>query len=330
MRITKKITLKNYQKKLFDLLVKQAGGKKNLVEMMIDKLALSNDTSYRRISGKSHITLNEGITLASHFGVSLDAIHDSNINNAVVNKVHDIYNIDDFEKYLESSIFNLQKVKNTTDVEFIYAAKDIPLFYLMKYENLRKFKIYTWLKLMDNEFFSHRIRFESFTVPEKIREKALLLADTYNDVSSTEIWSSVTIHALLEQLIYFHQLEMVNNESIIAICDEILKMVKQIEKDTLNEKKDGKKAYYKLYQNDLLIMNNTVFIKFSDQKILFLPYNILSYYYTQDERVCHNYEKSLDLILKNSELLSTNNKARNIFFNKLYNRIEDVIKVYRR
>lgn len=314
--------MKNYQKKLFDLLLKESNGKKNLVDLMIDKLALSPDTAYRRISGKIHITLNEGISLASHFGVSLDSI----LNNAVVSKVHDIYNIDDLEKYFESSIYNLQKVKNTTGVEFIYAAKDIPLFYLMKFESLQKFKIYTWLKLMDTDFFSKRITFEKFMIPEKVKQKAVLLSDTYNDVCSTEIWSNLTIHALLEQLIYFHQLEMINNENVLKICDDILMMLKQIENETINEKKNGKNVYFKLYQNDLLIMNNSVFIKFSDQKILFLPYNILSYYYTLDERVCDNYEKSLELILKNSELLSANNKARNIFFNKMYKRIEELIK----
>ena len=318
--------MKNYQNHFFDLLLKESDGKKHLVDIMIDKLALSNDTAYRRINGKSHITLNEGISLASHFGVSLDSIHDSNVKNVVLSKVHDIYNINDLEKYFDSSIYNLQKVKNATDVEFIYAAKDIPLFYLMKFENLQKFKIYTWLKLMDKDFFLKRITFENFSIPEKTKQKAVLLSDTYKDVSSTEIWSNITIHALLEQLIYFHQLEMIDNENVLKICDDILMILKQIEKETVNEMKNGKNGYFKLYQNDLLIMNNSVFIKFSDQKILFLPYNILSYYYTFDERVCDNYEKSLELILKNSELLSANNKARNIFFNKMYKRIEELIK----
>ncbi|SDQ34275.1 hypothetical protein SAMN05421664_1233 [Chryseobacterium soldanellicola] len=316
--------MKNYQKKLFDILLKESEGRKKLVDIMIDKLALSNDTAYRRISGKSYITLNEGISLASHFGISLDSIHDSNINNAVVSKVHDIYNIDDLEKYFESSIYNLQKVKNTSDVEFIYAAKDIPLFYFMKFENLQKFKIYTWLKLMDTEFFSRRISFEEFELPEKIKRKGQLLSEVYHDVSSTEIWSNVTIHALIEQIIYFYQLEMISIDSVLKICDEIMCMLEFIEKETTNEKKNNKNTYFKLYQNDLLIMNNSVFIKFSDQKMLFLPYNILSYYYTLDERVCNNYEKSLELILKNSELLSANNKARNIFFNKMYKRVEEL------
>lgn len=316
--------MKNYQKNLFDLLLKESGGRKELVDIMIDKLALSNDTAYRRISGKSHITINEGIALASHFGISLDSIHDSNVNNAVVSKVHDIYNIDDLEKYFESSIGNLQKVKATPDVEFIYAAKDIPLFYFMKFENLQKFKIYTWLKLMDAKFFSKRISFEEFEVPEKIKQKGLLLSQVYHDVSSTEIWSNVTIYAMLEQLIYFHQLEMISTQSVMKICDEVIKVLKQIENEAVNERKDGKNVYFKLYQNDLLIMNNTVFIKFLDQKMLFLPYNILSYYYTLDERVCNNYEKSIELILKNSELLSANNKARNIFFNKMYKKVDEL------
>lgn len=315
--------MKNYQKSFFDLLLKESGGKKELVDIMIDKLALSNDTAYRRISGKSHITLNEGISLASHFGISLDSIHDSNVNNAVVSKVQDIYNIDDLEKYFESSIHNLQKVKNAPYVEFVYAAKDIPLFYFMKFENLQKFKIYTWLKLMDANFFSQRINFETFEIPEKIKQKGILLADVYNDVCSTEIWSNVTIHALLEQIIYFYQLEMISAESVLKICAEIMYMLQSIEKETTNEEKSNN-IYFKLYQNDLLIMNNSVYIKFSEQKILFLPYNILSYYYTQDERVCNNYEKSLELILKNSELLSVNNKARNIFFNKMYKRVEEL------
>ncbi|WP_412850645.1 hypothetical protein ACL0VS_19150 [Chryseobacterium sp. PMSZPI] len=318
--------MKNYQKSLFDLLIDESGGKKNLVEVMIDKLALSNDTAYRRISGKSHITFNEGITMASHFGVSLDSIHDSNINNTVVNRIHDIYNIEDLEKYFESSIENLQKIKEIPNVEFTYAAKDIPLFYFMKSEQLQKFKIYTWLKLMDANFFSQRISFEEFKVPEKIKQKGLQLSEVYHDVSSTEIWSNVTIYVMLEQLIYFHQLEMINVQSVLKICDEISQMLKNIENEVLNEKKNGRETYFKLYQNDLLIMNNSVFIKFLDQKMLFLPYNILSYYYTLDERVCNNYEKSLELILKNSELLSANNKARNIFFNKMYNKVDQLKK----
>ncbi|MGE8431820.1 MULTISPECIES: hypothetical protein [Chryseobacterium] len=315
--------MKNYQKNLFELLLKESGGKKNLVDIMIDKLALSNDTAYRRISGRSHITLNEGISLASHFGVSLDLIHNSAPNNAVLNKIHDIYNIDDLEMYFDSSIRNLQKVKNNPDVEFIYAAKDIPLFYFMRFENLRKFKIYAWLKLMDVVFFSQRISFEDFEIPEKISQKAILLSEVYNDVNSTEVWSNVTIYTLLEQIIYFHQLESINTENALKICEEITEMLTQIEEEVISEKKGS----LKLYQNDLLIMNNSVFIRFSDQKMLFLPYNILSYYYTLDERVCGNYEKSLELILKNSELLSANNKARYIFFNKMYKKVEEIKKM---
>ncbi|RXM38050.1 hypothetical protein BOQ62_19160 [Chryseobacterium sp. CH21] len=319
--------MKNHQKTLFDFLIKESGGKKKLVDIMIEKLALSNDTAYRRISGKSHITLNEGISLASHFGISLDQIHNSGSSNAVLNKVHDIYNIDDLERYFEFSIRSLQKIKGAPDVEFIYAAKDIPLFYFMKFEHLYKFKIYTWLKLMDADFFSKRVSFEKFEVPANIKEKAQLLPEVYNDVSSTEIWSEVTIHALLEQIIYFHQLDLILTENALDICNEILDMLKQIEEDTINEKKGNKEVYFKLYQNDLLIMNNSVFIKSVDQKILFMPYNILSYYYTQDNRVCDNYEKSIKLILKNSELLSTNNKERNIFFNKMYKKVEGLKKV---
>ncbi|UEQ78648.1 hypothetical protein J8N07_10225 [Chryseobacterium arthrosphaerae] len=315
--------MKNYQKNLFDLLLKESGGKKNLVDVMIDKLALSNDTAYRRISGKSHITLNEGISLASHFGISLDLIHSSHQNNVVLNKTHDIYNMDDLETYFESSIRNLQKVKNKPDVEFIYAAKDIPLFYFMRFENLRKFKIYAWLKLMDVAFFSQRINFENFEIPENITRKAILLSEAYNDVSSTEIWSNVTIYTLLEQIIYFHQLELITTDSALKICKEIVEMLNLIEEKIITEQKTP----FKLYQNDLLIMNNSVFIRFSDQKMLFLPYNILSYYYTLDERVCRNYEKSLELILKNSELLSANNKARYIFFNKMYKKIEEIKKL---
>lgn len=318
--------MKNYQKIFFEYLIKKSEGKKNLVDTMIDHLTLSTDTSYRRINGKSQITLNEGIALASHFGISLDALYDSGNYTTVWNKIHDIYNIGDLERYFEYSAENILTIKNIPNAEFIYAAKDIPLFYCMKFKNLQKFKIYTWLKLMDSDFFAQRIDFENFEVPESISRKAERLAEVYQEVNSTEIWSNVTLYALCEQLVYFYQLELISSHNFLTILDEIREMLEQIEHETIKERKTGKSVCFELYQNDLLIMNNSVFIKIKDRKLLFLPYNILSYYYTYDERVCNNYEKSLELILKNSELLSANNKARNIFFNGMYKKIEELRK----
>ncbi|WP_326981081.1 hypothetical protein VUJ46_12420 [Chryseobacterium sp. MYb264] len=319
--------MKNHQSLFFDLLLHKSGGKKNLVSTMTDQLALSGDSSYRRISGKIHITLNEGISLATHYGISLDSLTHTYPDNKIIHKVQDIYTTEDLEDYFDSTIENLKKLKEDPNAEFIYAAKDIPLFYLMKFETIRKFKIYTWMNLMDTDYFLQKISFEKFAIPEKIKQKARSLFRSYRDINATEIWSTATLHTLLGQIAYFLQLEMLNTESVLKICDEIILMLDFIHEKTTKKIKNTSNFKLQLYQNDLLIMNNMVFIKFLDHKMLFVPYTILSYYYTIDESICHPFEKSMNLQIKNSELLSGNQKAKKVFFNAMYKSVEALRKL---
>ncbi len=86
-------------------------------------------------------------------------------------------------------------------------------------------------------FFSQRINFENFEIPENITRKAILLSEAYNDVSSTEIWSNVTIYTLLEQIIYFRQLELITTDSALKICKEIGEMLNLIEERIIGEQK---------------------------------------------------------------------------------------------
>ncbi len=91
-------------------------------------------------------------------------------------------------------------------------------------------------------------------------------------------------------------------------------------------KADAKKTdggSYNLYQNDILMSDNTAFARAGEKRIAYLNYNILSLLITQHPSFCDKTEKYLNNLIKHSTLISASAaKERIKFFTKLTDRIE--------
>ena len=91
------------------------------------------------------------------------------------------------------------------------------------------------------------------------------------------------------------------------------KLVEMVELKVVND------SQYRLFYNELLLMNNTVLVKTPVIKTLFVPYTILSYYKTSDTKTLQQVDAHLQRQMRNSKLLSTaGKKEQRIFFNKMY------------
>ena len=85
----------------------------------------------------------------------------------------------------------------------------------------------------------------------------------------------------------------------------------------------GVEDSYKFYENEVVLNDNTIFVKTSNFTATYLTYNVLSLLLTSDPRFCKGVEHYLKGILKESVLISSvNAKERNRFFNRLLQKIE--------
>jgi hypothetical protein len=78
-----------------------------------------------------------------------------------------------------------------------------------------------------------------------------------------------------------------------------------------------------MYENEVVLNDNTIFVRLDNVTAVYITYNVLSLLITQDTELCKNVEHYMHSLMKKSNLISlSGSKARNRFFNKLLFTIE--------
>ncbi|MBQ4822329.1 hypothetical protein [Aquimarina sp. MMG016] len=300
-----------------DLIKNSLPDKASLIEEVATVLDISYDAAHRRVSQKSKLSLEEGIALAKYFGISIDQLFTNEQEHIVaVKKTAPVTDMDSLLAYYINSYESLKPLINNKEVEMIYSAKDLPIFYTSDDNLLSKFKMYVWLKIM-NEGLSD-VSFTGFNPSLSLLEAAKRLGNIYNDLNSIEIWDITTINSTLKQIHFYFESNALTPKDALEVCNDLEELINKIAKKVVHQKDT-----FKLYYNELLLMNNRVLVKTPSERSLYVPFTILSYYRTNDVITCDQAEKFLTIQMNGSKLLSTvGEKERNLFFNKIYKKID--------
>lgn len=287
----------------------------SLNETVARILDISYDAAHRRSSLKSKFSLSESITLAKHFKLSLDKLFVTKESHWVsVEKTKPIHNEAELYEYFENSYNSLHPLLGKEGCKLIYSAKDIPVFYDLQNDTMRRFKIYVWLKLLDTDF--HDISYTHFTPSLDVQNIAKRLGDLYRNLPITEIWDLTTINGTLKQIFFYFQAGHLTEKDALAITISLKETIDTIADRIVTD------PNYLFYHNELLIMNNNIYAQVEDQQSLYIPFTLLSYYRTSDRNTCSHAKNYLDKQLQHSKLLNTaGEKERNAFFNKIYKKI---------
>ena len=290
---------------------------KSLNDAIATILDISYDAAHRRTSLKSKFSLEESLVLAKHFNISLDALFGTTEEQYVaVQMTQQISNEEELQAYFENSYQSLLPLLDQKEGVIYYSAKDIPLFYSLGKDRLSHFKMYVWLKLLDKTYRDKN--FDAFSPKVSTQQSALKLGELYQNLPTIEIWDTTTINSTLKQIHFYYKAGQLLLDTALELCVLL--------KDLLNEisvKVISRKSRFRLYYNKLLLMNNNVLIVSKHRKSLFIPFNMLSYYTTSDQRTCDQAQVYFDKQLKHSKLLNTSGeKEQNTFYNKMMAKVD--------
>ncbi|EDP95529.1 hypothetical protein U8527_05765 [Kordia algicida OT-1] len=288
----------------------------SLIDTVAEVLDISYDAAHRRTSLKSKLSLEEAIKLSRHFNMSIDQLYEIGLQNVIaVEKTQMITSQAELQAYFEASYENLKQILAIKDSEIIYSAKDLPIFYTSSDNILSRFKMYVWLQLLGDE---QKVgAFENFAPSVSLVSAASRLGELYANLKVTEIWDVTTINSTLKQIHFYYKSTLLTETIALKLCEDIKQLIAMIEEKVANE------PQYRLFYNELLLMNNTVLVKTPIIKTLFVPYTILSYYKTSDTKTLTQVDEHLQRQMRNSKLLSTaGKKEQRIFFNKMYKKID--------
>jgi len=289
---------------------------------LAELLNISRDSAYRRIRGETVLSLDEVKKLYDQYGLSIDAIVSPNSNMVLIHHQASDFNFS-LKEWLGSLISNLEMAKSSKTLEIIYAAKDIPIFHYFQFPELAAFKLFVWSKSVIQDPRCEQLLFSPDVVPKEILAEAAKAWQLFSSIASVEIWSDEVLNGTLKQIEFYYECGFFPQRDIAThLCNSLYEFVDHVKK----EAGDGRKSEggtFTLYQNEILIPDNTIYANIHNQRVVFINYNTMDLLTTHQESFCEKTESYMNNLIKNSALISsTAEKERNRFFNKLKAKIE--------
>lgn len=323
--------LPNLQKLLFLQIKEIIPENLSFVHEIAELLEISYDSVYRRIRGEKELSLDELVKLGAKYHISIDSILNLSGNNVV------------FRHYsLESSKFKIKdwltiiqedmwRIHQSRTKEIIYAAKDPPIFHYFQFPEIAAFKFFFWEKTLfefpqyeDKRFRIDDLDQEIVAIGKKILNESVT-------IPTVEIWNEDTFNILFRQIEYYWiSGYFEKKDDLLNLLDKLEKWVRHIQKQAdhgfkylYDQPAEGIENSFVMYENEVVLNDNTIFVKLDNLSAVYITYNVLSLLITREPELCRNVELYMHALMKKSNIISlTGSKARNRFFNRMLYTIE--------
>ena len=318
------------QNRIFEDLKKIVSGK--FVEEISEVLCVSTDAAYRRIRNEKLLTIEETVRLCQHYQLSFDRYVGLENKVKTVPFLFPFPSLDfSFKAYLMSILQNMQKVKEMNG-EVFFSAKDIPMFHCFQLPGLTKFKLFYWQKTMLGRSDLTGMTYSDYHPEKEMLDLCYQIYETYSNVRSTEIWNYETVHGLISQINYYHTIGYTSTEDTAELYEELKLLIKHLLIETETESKSiigkrdlTKKQNFRLFYNEVLAADNSIYAEMGEQQVAFMPHIILNFIITSDKDYCDYIKEVFELVMRKSSLVSgVNERDRSLFFNYIFDRIKSL------
>lgn len=304
----------------------------SMVDEVAELLNISNDSAYRRIRADKPISFEELQKLCIHYKVSLDQFlnlqNDAFIfNGKLDNNVH--FN---FENWLGEVLKQYSIISSFKEKHIYFLLKDLPFNLHFQIPELAAFKYFVWMRCFSGYQVEHGMKF-SFDYPrfEEHNDIGLKIVNVYNTIPTTEIWNTEGINTTIRQIEYYHEAGgILSKAQAIILFDKVEQLVNHIEKEAelgfkfkIGEQPNSSSATYRLFNNELILGDNSLMAELGDMKVTFLNHSFMHFIGTRDVTFNTAIFNNLTNLMQKSTLISTSGERERIGF---FNRIRDEIR----
>lgn len=292
-------------------------GEKSLNDEIANILNISYDAAHRRTSQKAKFSFEEALELAKYYQISLDQFISSD-HQMIVKRTSAVTKTEDLQSFFQNNLSVFENLPISDKMTIYYSAKDIPFFYTLSDTLLSRFKIYVWMNLLNaKQVFVPFLQFS----PPQFEADTQQLRKIYEEQTVAELWNDMTISSILQQVLYYYETDLLKNNEAEIILRELKELIEYIEQKTENNPK------FHLYENELMHLSNDIFFHHPQHSLFALPTNMFGYILINDSKTCQETLNYFEHQIKNSKSLNTSgNRDRKIFFNKMYQQIEETRK----
>jgi hypothetical protein len=319
------------QKALFQKIKEKLPQNVSFVHEIAELLEISYDSAYRRIRGEKDLSFAELSKISQHFGISVDTLFNVQSENVVFKAHHLVPGKFTIKDWLGTILTDMKGISLSREKEIIYAAKDPPVFHYFQFPEVAAFKVFFWEKTLFQfpEYEQKKLRLDD--LDKDIWSLGQQIASISAKIPTIEIWNEDTFNITLRQIEYYYiSGYFEKKDDIFNLIDKVTKWIQHIQKQAelgfkflSGGSPDGIENNFKLYENEVVLNDNTIYVKLDDLTAVYLTFNVLCLLITRDPDFCQKIELYLRGLIKQSNLISlTGAKERNRFFNRLLHTIE--------
>ncbi len=319
------------QKLLFQKIKEGLPGHLSLVDEIAELLKISYDSAYRRIRCEKSLSVEELYTIANRFNLSVDALFNVNSNNVVFRNVSIKSESFGMKEWLRTVKDDMQRIHSSRVSEIIYAAKDPPIFHYFEFPEIGAFKMFFWEKTLFQFPSLTEKKFSLANMDPEIQEIGQNILVSSLKIPTIEIWNEDTFNIMFSQIAYYYVSGYFERkEDIFTLCDKLTLWIEHIKKQAecgfkflYGTEPVGIENTYSFYENEVVLNDNTIYVKMDNRDVVYLTYNVVSLLFTSNPDFCSGVTNYFKGLIKQSTLISSvNAKERERFFNKLLEKID--------
>lgn len=309
----------NHQIEFFKYLKRRRSSEEILYAIQ-SLLNVRKGAAYKRMNGDTLLSVNEMVTIADHFRISLDTAIGS---DRFMSIEHPFTSHSSGIDFLDRYAFYLKPLTDSDiDSSLIYLANELPVFYYFSHSHIFSFLLSVWDHLHWKEDRLNIKKNERITPQlEKLRKQ---VANYYDSHPVTEIWNSNMLSNLYQQILFCITIRAFDDPRFIAsLIEDIRQLLNSMEKMT-NIRSDESKTQRNIYLNEFGNFQNLALYKSPKMKVTFIGYDMPHFVVSYNERF-HNFSSEwTDKIKKRSILISSEGyQFRELFFIKMKNEFQD-------
>ncbi len=328
---------KEIQTSFFEKIKEKMDPNLSLVHEVSEKLEISYDSAYRRLRGEKKLYLEEAIILSRHFGISITDLIQPQKNSMIFKAYH--VEPDKFNSisWLDNILQSIQKIALAPDKQIVYAAKDPPIFQYLQFPDIVSFKFFFWEKTLFHSKDLFNKKFKAGDISNEMRERCNLITSLSLKIPTIEIWNEDTFRILLRQIEYYYVSGYFEStEDLVLLLESIEQWLHHNQKEAElgfryihGTTPRGIEGSYILYENEIVINDNTIHISIGNKCFTYFTYNVLGLLCSDNTEFCQGISNFHKTIMSKSNLISSvGEKERNKFFNKLHRNIDSFRKTH--
>jgi len=198
----------------------------HLIRVLMDLLCLEREAVYRRLRKDVAFSMHEVVKIASAWNISLDRITGIKSGEVpfLMRPINFITPSDDELKFLRQIVSALYYFRNFPETEFMDICNKLPRQLLAGYSYLNQFHLFKW-----NYQYGDSMDVVPFSQINVSAEKIQLDAEYYQAIkqvpNSNFIWDHMIFEHLVNDILYFHSIQMVSDEDKANIKNDLSNML---------------------------------------------------------------------------------------------------------